>query len=199
MSAADTRPDDHSCRGRFTSELLSHSISESWHEARREWVHDYSIRNAPGGRCLCGKRITERCIIRNTKTGVRLTSGNRCVLRFDSLEMSAGVGAFTRNLAQLEANGCTAWANDPLLRAGLRYGLFSVGQASIYTSLRQSKRRLTNKQHQLKARLQINVRLVTAFCNKPKLCPHGCVVLALLGSGSTPYFKCRQHPYAMLS
>ena len=120
MTAAAVTPLDHPCQERFRRDVLSHSDAKSWHLAKREWVYLYSIRTPAFGRCVCGKRIKERCHIWNKKTEVELVTGSHCVLHFDSHEMSAGAGAFSRNLAQLEADRRTAWANDTLLRAGLR-------------------------------------------------------------------------------
>jgi hypothetical protein len=60
--------------------LISRSYAGSWDEARGEWEL-IAAWSAPGGRCLCGSRITQRALLHNTRTGGGAVGGCCCCVR----------------------------------------------------------------------------------------------------------------------
>src|SRR6516164_3551626 len=77
--------------------LVALSRAGSWDEAREEWEL-VAAWPAPGGRCLCGSRITQRALLHNTLTGRRVVVGCCCVRHFPN------AAALFRALARVMSN-----------------------------------------------------------------------------------------------
>jgi hypothetical protein len=63
-------PPEPEPKWQLTSEIISRSISDNWHEARLEWRLADVFYSEIAGKCLCGHQpINEHCIIENSETG----------------------------------------------------------------------------------------------------------------------------------
>jgi len=83
----DGRGTTYSKKQFYQSLFMMSSEQVNRHKMLREWVPE-EVYHKQHGSCLCGKApITERCVIRNTITGLTTEVGNTCIARFDSKEM----------------------------------------------------------------------------------------------------------------
>jgi hypothetical protein len=67
---------------RLVKAIISRSVADTWHEAKREWklVHIF-FTDVPGN-CLCGHPINEHCVLYNRENGNEVIVGNVCVTKF---------------------------------------------------------------------------------------------------------------------
>jgi hypothetical protein len=61
--------------------ICQSSVSKQWDSAKTEWEVAYIFRKR-NGECLCGKDITEHCVIRNKINRAEKIVGNECMKHF---------------------------------------------------------------------------------------------------------------------
>jgi len=68
-------------------EIIQHSISDKWVDAKREWYVDSLLPNQDDT-CICTHVIKERYLIKNKEKDEELIVGNVCIHQFDEKSMN---------------------------------------------------------------------------------------------------------------
>jgi hypothetical protein len=84
--------------------ILALCTACTWDRAVGEWTLDRIYVTRAPGRCLCGHKILEHCVLRNTTNANRAVVGNECVGRFFNLPS----GRLFRCLKRIMRDVCRA-------------------------------------------------------------------------------------------
>lgn len=121
----------------FIKQVLEHSVSNTWEEAKREW-HHIGSHLEPESNCICGHEILEVCNIENNINGAILNVGNVCVRKFMGIDRRHDFKLIKKELI------------DSQLFSELIYNdVLTNWEVDFYNSIKR-KRKLSNRQLELK-------------------------------------------------
>jgi hypothetical protein len=111
--------------------VVENSEAETWSEAKKEWslLTIYDEEN----NCVCGHRIVENCVIRNSHNGNELVVGNVCVNLFgeEALTVDPRARASLTRLGGAEG-ASSGRASKELLAVALRLSIISQAEHVWY-------------------------------------------------------------------
>ena len=138
---------------KLISEIISKSLSDTWEDAKKEWVLSNIYFAESPETCLCGHfPIIELCELKNNKNGNNATVGNCCVKKFIGLSSDKIFQAVKRI-----RNDSGKSLNAETLELALDNNWINSWEFDFYTDTLR-KRKLTEKQMQ--KRNQINEKII---------------------------------------
>lgn len=128
-------------------QIVDNSNANNWLEAKLEWSYENSY-DEHNSHCLCGKSITEVCVIKNTLNSNRLEVGNVCVDKIGHKNVSADHAWLRGDRVRLH--------KDTLVRMR-DLDIITVSDYMFYYDIR-TKRKLSSKQEGWIIRIESKVR-----------------------------------------
>lgn len=120
--------------------ILEKSVSDTWHEAQKEWSVIEIYPNDYDERCLCGHYpIKEICVIQNKYNHKKEIVGNVCVTKFIDPEMNRKLQSVKRIVKDIGKS-----LNKEAINFYYEKGLFSHKNRDFYLNIMR-KKKLTPK------------------------------------------------------
>ena len=140
----------------FFNEILSHSTSKTWGEAKKEWIPKDSYDAEEFQTCICGHYpIKNIHIIQNQSNGASLEIGNQCVKKFFDPEIVSMI----KSLQKIKKD-ITKSVSVDMLYFLINKKAINQWEFDFYENIRR-KRKLSEKQ--LDKKLKLNERIIRLF------------------------------------